>query len=278
MISFDFAYYRPSSVGEAVSTYYNIKSSGKKPIYYGGGTEIISSARVNMQKFDAVIDIKDIPECRALQIQKGNLIVGAAVTLTNICETNLFPLLTKASRAAADHTSRNKITIGGNICGAIPYREALLPFLLCDCQVVVAGLGGTRMMPLSKVYNKQLQLEEGELLVQVITETCFLNMPHEYVKRTKMGEVDYPLVTMAALKKDNTVRIAFSGICGFPFRCMKMEEDLNDMNAAPDERINKAMGHLPAPLVNDLQGSSGYRDFVMRNMLLDVLEKMGDAF
>jgi len=47
MIPFDFEYYRPKKIKEAIQLFNRLKSSGREPIYYGGGTEIISMARVH---------------------------------------------------------------------------------------------------------------------------------------------------------------------------------------------------------------------------------------
>ena len=84
---------------------------------------------MNVIHTNAVIDIKDIPECRTLQFERHHLALGSALTLTEITENGGFPLLSKAAREVADHTARNKITLGGNICGQIFYREAVLPFI-----------------------------------------------------------------------------------------------------------------------------------------------------
>ena len=275
MISFDFEYYRPKSVNEAVNTYNSLNAAGREVIYYGGGTEIISMARMNKLNFSAVIDIKEIPECNILKAQDNQLVIGAAVTLTGICEANLFPLLTNAAKAAADHTSRNKITIGGNICGMIPYHEALLPFLLCDSKVVLAGKDGQSTVPINQIFNRSFSGEKGELLVQIHTDKSYTGVPYQFVKRTKMEEIDYPLVTMAIIKKDDRIRAAFSGVCGFPFRSQKIEDDLNDKAVGIDERINNAVSHIPGPIASNLQGSAEYRDFVFRNLLLDALNKIG---
>jgi len=144
MIPFDFEYYKPTSAREAVSLFNTLNSQGKKPVYYGGGTEIISFSRLYQLYPKAVIDIKGIPECNVLEFQNDHLIIGAAVTLTQIQESNFYPLLSWCGGRVADHTIRNKITLGGNICAKIPYRESILAFLVSDCEVVIEGVNGAR--------------------------------------------------------------------------------------------------------------------------------------
>ena len=270
MISFDFDYYRPDSIKEAVDIYDNLAGQGKTAIYYAGGTEIISYARVNRIHFDAVIDIKNIPECNLFGFQNDKLVIGAAVTLTGISDSGYFPLLGECCRRSADHTARDKITLGGNICGRTPYKEAILPLLLSDSEVVIAGMDGLRSLPITQVFNGELQLGGGEFFVQIIIDRSYTAIPFASAKKTKQEKVDYPLVTIAMVKKDNRIRAAFSGLCSFPFRLTVIEDDLNNDSVVLGERINNIISHLPASIVDDVIGSAKYREFVLRNTLEEV--------
>jgi len=275
MISFDFEYYRPTSIDEAIKLFFELDSQGKSPIYYAGGTEIITMARLNNIFTDAVIDIKEIPECNLLQVKKDKIVIGSAVTLNRISETNLFPFLSAVIRRTADHTSRNKITLGGNICGNIPYRETVLPFLSSDSDALIAKRSGVKTVPINSIFNGELKLEKGEFLTRIVTDKNYANFPFEYVKRTKQGKVDYPLVSLACLKKDDSIRMAFSGLCISPFRSSKVEETINDKNIFAEDKLERIIPYLPSPIMNNLQSSAEYRKFVTGNILADVLKKIG---
>lgn len=275
MISFDFEYYRPSTLEEAVNAFSVLDSQGKCPTYYGGGTEIITRSRLNQIHTGAVIDIKEIPQCRSLEFKEGMLSIGSALTLSSIREANLFPLLSDVIRRASDHTSRNKITLGGNICSALPYRETVLPFLLCDSEIVMASPQGLRYMKITDVFNESLKLQKGEFIIQLRTEESYLSLPYEYIKKTKQDNVDYPLLGIAALIKDNLIRIAFSGLCPFPFRAARIEQELNNINTCLEDRIDKAVGNLPVPILADIRGSAEYREFVFRKALYDLINRIG---
>ncbi|MBH0334905.1 xanthine dehydrogenase, partial [Bacillus thuringiensis] len=132
MIPFDFEYYRPNSITEALQLYSKLYQEGKTPIYYNGGTEIITLGRLGNLSLKSVIDIKEIPECNVLGRYQRYVFLGSALTLTHVSDSNVFPLLSKTASRVADRTARNKITLGGNIAGEICYREAVLPFLLAD--------------------------------------------------------------------------------------------------------------------------------------------------
>lgn len=275
MISFDFEYYRPTSSDEAVNLFMDLDSQGKAPIYYAGGTEIISQTRMNKLNTGAVIDIKEIPECNILGTDDNSILIGAAVTLTKISEKNLFPLLTKVIRRSSDHTSRNKITIGGNICGKIPYRETTLPFLLCDSMVMTKGPKGNKSISICQLFNEKLRLERGELLLQIATDKNYTKFPFQHIKKTKQGSVDYPLVSAAFLKNNNIIRAAFSGICAFPFRMPEIEGYISDTNISIEDKVAKIISSIQAPILNDIIGSAEYRQFIFKNVLTDGLEKIG---
>ena len=278
MIALDFEYYKPDSLDEAVKLYHNLRESGKDPLYYSGGTEIITMARRNDISTKAVIDIKGISECNVFEKRGDQLVIGAAVILTSIAENKLIPFLSKTANFPADHTSRNMITVGGNICGKIIYKEAILGHLIADSNAVIYGEKGKRIVPINRAFNQSLQLEKGELLFQLTTDMSYSDLPNICIKKTKQEKIEYPLISMAALRKHNNIQMAFSGVCAFPFRSIEMEEYINNKNVSKEKRIEQAISHLPAPILGNMQGSSEYKKFVLRNLLdytLEILDGEG---
>ncbi|MFO1443831.1 FAD binding domain-containing protein [Bacillus sp. Bva_UNVM-123] len=274
MISPELEYYKPLHIDEAIELFFSLKQRKKQPMYYAGGTEIITLGRLNMAKPDAIIDIKEIDECRIFDYYENYLLTGSSVPLTFIEDKNLFPLLTKTSSEIADHTSRNKITLGGNLCGRIFYREAVLPFLLTDSYALVGGLHGLQTVQIHSLFNKELQLEEGQLLIQLITEKEYLQHPFVSIKKRQQWKTGYPLLTVAAIKRNEQIRFAFSGLCPFPFRSLQIENELNNANVSYKERIINAIKHIPAPILDDVEGSKEYRLFVFSHTVMDVLLEM----
>lgn len=272
MLPFDFDYYKPTTLKEAVALYQSMDRNGKKPMLISGGTELITLGRINLAYTEAVIDLKDIGECKVMKFEGNYLVIGSTVTLTKIEEANFFPLLTKTASEVADHTARGKITLGGNICAQIFYREAVLPFLLANSQVVIVGPNGIKVTPISDVFQEQLQLKDSEFLVQIATDRKYIDAPFVSIKRRQQWDTGYPLITVAALKMDEEVRVALSGLCPFPFRSKKVEASLNNWEWSIKDRVSSALSELPGPILNDVEGSSEYRLFVLQNLLNDVLE------
>lgn len=273
MIPFDFDYYKPTTIREALNLFQSLNQQGKKPIYYGGGTEFISMARMNNRYTEAVIDIKDIPECNVHELKNNELIIGSAVTLTRIAELNFFPLLSLTVQRIADHTIQGKITLGGNLAGTIIYKEAALPLLVSDSQVILSSINGERRVLVKDIYNNKIRINEGELIIQIIISESFLSLPYLHVKRTKNEKIDYPLITISTLKRDNKIRIAFSGLYDYPLRCTLVEDILNNDSIPLNKKMDKITSSLSDEILDDLSGSEEYRKFILSTMLSQILEK-----
>ncbi|MBS4219741.1 FAD binding domain-containing protein [Bacillus sp. FJAT-49711] len=271
MIPFDFDYYKPSTVEEALQIYETISGRNKKVVYYSGGTEFITFARTQDIYADAVIDIKGIPDCHALEHKDDQLIIGSAVTLNIVADSNIFPLLSQKVKGIADHTSRNKITIGGNINSQLIYKEGILPLLISDSKVKVAGKKEEEILPINNIFNKNFQLEQGQLLVQIYIEKSYVDLPFFTLKKTKFSKVGYPVVSLAAIVKDQRIRAAFSGVCEYPIRSEEIETLLNDSSLSETDKVELAISKLPSPIISDIHASAGYREFVFRNALLETL-------
>ncbi|CAM3823392.1 FAD binding domain-containing protein [Cohnella lubricantis] len=274
MIGFDFDYYRPSSIEEAVSVYQRLEGQGRHPVYLSGSTEFITFARVGLMCSGAVIDLKGIPECRMLAAGEREMTFGAALTLSELDDSKAFPLLGDTGAGIADRTSRNKITLGGNVCSRLIYKEAVLPLLLTDSDVVVAGSSGIRRVPISRLFDREMRLGRGEFLVQFIVGSSYRSLPYASVKKRKASAIDYPVVTVTALAAPQGVRYAFSGLCAFPFRSEAVERALNERGLPPEERIRLAAGMLPEPILSDVKASADYRELVWRLTLTDVMEAL----
>jgi CO/xanthine dehydrogenase FAD-binding subunit len=246
-------------------------------VYYSGGSELISMARVGNLTFHAAIDIKNIPECRVLEYdQENNLVLGSALTLSEISESKQFPLLEKTAGRIADHTMQCKITLGGNLASTIIYRETVLPLLLADSRAVVASQDGLREYPISHIFDQRLNLNKGCLLIKIITNKGFIESPYFHIKKTKNEKLDYPLLTTAGIKVGGLLRIAFSGLFSYPFRSVQIENILND-TVSFDERSNKIANILSGNILNDSNGSSEYRKYILKDTIINVLETMKDV-
>ncbi len=277
MIPTKFEYYKVDSLEEAFQAFSELNSQGKNPMYYSGGTEIITMARANNIHMGAVIDIKGIPECCTMKMKDNKLNIGSAVTLSQISESKIFPLLGQTAARIADHTVQCKLTIGGNLCGTIIYKETSLPLMLCDSNAVIFGKNGRREVQFNQIFDKKLNLSSGEILVSLKIDEKYFSLPYVHVKKTKSDKIAYPLMTVAALQKDNKIRIAFSGLYSYPFRNKEIENYINDEVINHTNKISQIIEHVSSSILNDTEGSSEYRKFVLKNTLENTFRMLNEV-
>lgn len=277
MIPFDFEYYRPGSAKEAVALYQELDAAGIAPVWYSGGSELISMARVGNMGFGAVIDIKNIPECQTLENNGEYLNLGTALTLDELSRSQKFPLLGKTAARIADHTMQCRITFGGNLASTIIYRETVLPLLLTDAEITTAGPQGLKKYAIHDLFKDRLQLPKGELLLSAAVARVYINAPFFHIKKTKNEKIDYPLITTDALIAEGNLRLAFSGLAAYPFRDKAVEGILNDQRLAFEDRAEHIARSLSGVLLDDMNGSSSYRRFVLKNTVVNILESIKDA-
>lgn len=273
MIPIDFTYCQAETLQEAAEIHAQFLKDGLSPVYYGGGSEIITMARAGSISPGAVIDIKKIDECNVLEADDGGLLVGAANSLSRIKESKYFPLLGSACGRIADHTNQCRITLGGNLCGSIRYRETSLPLLLCDATLILFGPDGKRAVPFQEAFQRRLRLADSEFVSQVCIPGWALRAKWLHVKKTAREKIDYPIVNVSTLVRKGRLRAAFSGICSFPFRSEEIERLLNDHSATAQSRADAITGLLPENAWTNSEASGEYRLFVLKNTVRRLLEE-----
>ena len=270
MIPFNFHYHRPESLAEAVQAYAQAERDGLQSAYLAGATEITTFCRMGRMKPGALVDIKRIPECRARGADGDDLVFGAGLTLNEVIEDGSFPLLRQAS-VIVDHTVRNRLTLGGNIAGMLPYRETALPLLLADATARLVAPAGERTVPLADVFSEHLRLHPGELLAQVRVSKAKASRPWFYRRRVRKGRFDYPLVTTCFLQADDGLRMAVSGAFAFPLRCVEAEKALNDGAIPLAKRPPAVVAAIPHTILDDMRGSAAYRRMLLEKCVAEAL-------
>lgn len=270
-MSGSFVYAKPDSMEEAIALY----NEFNHPLYYSGGSEIITMRRAGSINPDALIDLKGIPETHELMLGKGQLVIGSCVTLREIKDAQLFPLLGAICGRIADHTNQCRITIGGNLCATIIYRETAQALLLTDAQVEIASPGGVRIVPFAEAFQARMRLAQGEFVMRLRIPAFYLQRPYSHVKKTGSEKIDYPLISMSAILCDDGMRFAFSGLYDHPIRSLEIERILNDRDRDKHERLQSAVSSLPQPILTDYQASSDYRRFTLKRTLETTMEVFG---
>ena len=273
MIAADITYLRPDTAEEAVDAW----SRHEGARYLAGGTEITTSARRTAAlDLRACIDVKRIAEANVHEKYGDHLCLGAALSLSDVAAGDAFPLLNAVLRGIADHSVRNRLTLGGNVAGLLPYREAVLPLLLADATVrsIAPAKDGAqavrRERKLRDIFDRRLVLAPGELVLSFCVPIEAPEWPWSHHRKTRTSSVDYPLVTTAMVHDGTAIRLAVAGTHPYPVRSDAADAALTQDGPEALPAVLQAFG----PLRADSRASAEYRGALLKNMIRAALEEL----
>lgn len=158
------------------------------------------------------------------------------------------------------------------MCSSIIYKESILPLLLTNSKVFIYDGTSEIEKTINEIFNKKIQLKDNEFITKFAIDTKYLYSPYCHIKKTKSDKIDYPVLTTTALIDNNNLKIAFSGLCSFPFRNTQIEDILNNSCLNRENKLNKVIQNLPDTPMDNIDGSKEYRKFVLKNTVNKVLD------
>ena len=115
-----------------------------------------------------------IPELKEIREDGDAVVIGAAVTHTEIRHSSLaqahLPALVAAAETVGGRQIQSRGTIGGNVANASPAGDLPPALLITDGQVVVASVSGERSIPLVDFFQdyRKIDLRPEELIVRFV--------------------------------------------------------------------------------------------------------------
>src|SRR4051812_32666577 len=256
-------YLRPTSLDEA------LQALARPWTVLAGGTDFYPS-RVGRAIDENVLDITAIDGLRGMACGPAGWRLGAAMTWSELLESELPPLfdgLKQAAREVGGRQIQNTGTLAGNLCNASPAADGVPPLLALDAEVELAGRAGTRRLPLSAFItgNRRTVLAPGELLVAIHVPRPARAARSAFLK---LGARRYLVISIAMAAatveiEDNRIaaaRIAVGACSAVAQRLPALESALVGAPLEGDVGGRVQPTQL-APLtpIDDVRGSAAYR-------------------
>ena len=150
-----------------------------------GGTDLMVDLNYGRRRPTGVLSLRRVPELRGWRVEGDDVVLGAALTYTDLLAPDLaafVPALAEAARTVGSPQIRNTGTIGGNLGTASPAGDTLPALFAQDARVEVATAGGTRTVPVAELVTgpKRTALRPGELITAVRVPAA--TGPQEFLK------------------------------------------------------------------------------------------------
>ena len=269
-IAHDFAYLRPATLAEAIEAL----SRHEGAMLLAGGTDVVPWLRDDAITPPALIDLKDVEGLDRIEAAGGALRIGPLVTFTDLIDSGIAlekaPVLVEAAHTVASVGVRNRATLAGNVCSAVPSCDAGPALLVHEAALEVAGPEGERSIPITEWFlgPRRQALGAGEIVTAVALPDAG---PHGacYVKLSRYRGEDLAQVGVAVMAlPGKRYRVAFGAVGPVPFRALEVEEYLEGKD--PDPAALDGLGPLVERAISpidDVRASKEYRTHMSRVML-----------
>jgi xanthine dehydrogenase small subunit len=224
-----------------------------------------------------------VPELRGFAIEADAIVLGAALTLTEIEERLrgasdvALPLLRRLLPLFSSRLIRNRATLGGNLMTASPIGDAPPVLLALDASLTLASADGTRDVALRDFVlgYRATAADPGEILTAVRVPRAQPAIQRFYkVSKRVLDDISTVAAAFAVdVDRDGRVRharIAYGGVAATPIRATALEAALIGRPWTPETAVAlRSIAEGVGTPMTDLRGTADYR----RAMIGRLLEK-----
>ena len=225
-----------------------------------------------MAKPGRVIDLKAIPGLDAHSYDpSAGLNLGPLFTVAEAARSPViaqrFTALSLAALSMASPQVRNRATIAGNICMAVPSADSAPALIALDASVTVIGPAGPRSVPIDRFFTgpRETVIADGELLYGIAIPASPASSASVYLKLSPRHSMDLAVVGVAAwgLMEDGVckdVRIGLGAVAPTPIRAPQVEAMLKG-NRVTRRLIDEAARYAVTQCspIDDHRASREYR-------------------
>lgn len=263
-IAHQFEYVKPGNLREGIKT---LARYGSRAQVLAGGTDLIGLISDDKLLPEIVVDIKGIAGLDKIEFKNGVLTIGALVTFSDLRDSPViakkFPVIREMTGWLASVGIRNRATMVGNLCSAVPCCDSGPILQVYDASMLVAGPVGKRRVPLNEwfVGPRKTVLKRGEIATGVAVPlpkkkhaACFVKL-----RRYEGEDLAQASVTVLALA-GNSYRVSFGAVAPKPIRGERIEALLEGRDLT-DDLIRQAVRLLPEEIapITDIRATKEYR-------------------
>ena len=165
-----------------------------------GGTDVLVQLYSDMIEPALFVDIKNIPELRAIENTDDGFRVGAAVTGMEMMDHpdfgDIWPGVLDGVRLIGSIQIRGRATMGGNLCNASPAADSVPALIAAGATVTIAGPKGQRDQTVEDFLTGpgETTLAKDEILVSFLLPTQAPRSGDAYLRFTPRTEMDIAVV------------------------------------------------------------------------------------
>jgi len=265
----DFEYIKTKNINETLLL---LSKHNDKTKILAGGTDLIVHLKEEIAKPDFVIDIKGLNDLNKIDFTEEYIFIGSGVTFTELIESEQIkehlPILWEASKKVASIGIRNRATLVGNICSAVPSLDSAPALLVNDAEIIVQNINGKRIISIHDWFigPKKTALKSDELVIGI----NILRKKHFGIYE-KLGRYKGEDLAQAGIgifvDETKNYRVAYCAVGPVPKRMKKLENFIQNKTIT-EAIIEEASQIIPNEIspISDIRSSAEYRIHMMKIM------------
>ncbi len=193
-------YESPETLDAAVAL---LAAGGSSARVLAGGTDVLVQLHADLTEPGLLVDVKNIPELRAISAEDGGYRFGAAVPGMELVDNADF---TKACPGVIDGVKligsiqiKGRASVGGNLCNASPAADSVPPLIAARATARIVGPNGQRDVAVEDVATGpgRTSLAKDEILVSIFLPQRPPRTGDAYLRFTPRTEMDIAVVGVA---------------------------------------------------------------------------------
>ncbi len=231
-----------------------------------GGTDLLIELKQRLIQPKILIDIKNVPEMKRLEITDEGVIIGAAVPISDIlCVSQLKEYFTSFYQAISemcDEILRQRATVGGNISTASPAADTAGPLLVHQALLEVhSKINGKRIIPINGFFTgvKKTCLRPNEMIVSIILPRQSEEAKSAF-KKFKRGVEDLALVGVTGLHSSIKTFLAYTAVAATPI-LIDISDFFFNSNKIDEDKFLKIWKEIKAKIspISDVRSNKEFR-------------------
>jgi carbon-monoxide dehydrogenase medium subunit len=281
-----FGYEAPRTLDEAIGL---LHDGGGEAKVLAGGQSLVPLLKLRFAAPELLVDINGLPGLDYHRTaEDGTLRIGALCRHADLEHSALlpgrYPTMAAAAPLIADPLVRNRGTLVGSLCHADPQGDWASVVTALDGQVVAAGPGGRRAVPVREFVSGPFQnvLDFDEVAVEVVIPKAQGRRAGGYLKlERRVGDFATVGVAVALeLGPDRGVLragIALTGVGGSTIDAAYAATELvgAPLSAASIERAADLAAEAARPR-SDHRGSADYKRHIVHTFVTRILRRVTD--
>jgi carbon-monoxide dehydrogenase medium subunit len=233
-----------------------------------------------------IVDLKKIRALRGIKANRKGLTIKAVTLMDEITSSPLvkrrYNIIAKAAAAVGSIQTRNRATLGGNLCNASPAADTAAPLIALSARACITSSRREREVPLEEFFLGPgiTCLQPNELLKEIFVPSPAGRSGSSFQRCTRTA-MDIALVNCAVFLSlvprrgiIGDIRIALGAVAPTPVRAQSAEDFLKGKNPDKDaieEAADRAVSS--ASPIDDVRSSASYRREMVRILTRRAIEE-----